>query len=62
MNLNIYYFINEFNKNEIEKLQPKISLIFRNYNKKNNPKELKELVANCKKNRQFSITYVISQH
>ena len=52
MNLNIYYFINEFNKNEIEKLQPKISLIFRNYDKKKNPTELKELVANCKKNRR----------
>ena len=52
MNFNIYYFINEFDKNEIEKLQPKISLIFRNYNKKNNPKELKQLVANCKKNRR----------
>ena len=52
MNLNIYYFINEFNKNEIEKLHPKISLILRNYDKKNNPIELKELVANCKKNRR----------
>ena len=52
MNLNIYYFINEFNKNEIEKLQPKISLIFRNYDRKKNPIELKELVTNCKKNRR----------
>ena len=52
MNLNIYYFINEFNKNEIEKLQPKISLIFRSYDKKNCPIELKQLVANCKKNRR----------
>ena len=52
MNLNIYYFINEFNKNEIEKLQPKISLIFRSYDKKNCPKELEQLVANCKKNRR----------
>ena len=39
MNLNIYYFINEFNKNEIEKLQPKISLILRNYDRKKNPIE-----------------------
>ena len=52
MNLNIYYFINEFNKNEIDKLPSKISLIFRNYNKKSNPIELKKLVANCKKNRR----------
>jgi len=52
MNLNIYYFINEFNKNEIEKLQPKISIIFRNYDKRNSPIELKQLVANCKKKRR----------
>ena len=35
MNFNIYYFINEFDKNEIEKLSTQISLIYRNYNKKN---------------------------
>ena len=52
MNLNIYYFINEFNKNEIEKLPPKISIIYRNYSKKSNPVELKRLVENCKKNRR----------
>ena len=52
MNLNIYYFINEFNKNEIEKLPSKISLIYRNYSKKNSPTELKKLVKNCKKNRR----------
>ena len=37
MNFNIYYFIDEFNKNEIEKLSTQISLIYRNYNKKNEP-------------------------
>ena len=52
MNLNIYYFIDEFNKNEIEKLSSKISLIYRNYDKKINPKELNELVAICKSNRR----------
>ena len=52
MNLNIYYFIDEFNKNEIEKLSSKISLIYRNYDKKINPKELEELVANCRNNRR----------
>ena len=52
MNLNIYYFIDEFNKNEIEKLSSKISLIYRNYDKKINPKELEELVLNCKNNRR----------
>ena len=52
MNLNVYYFINEFNKNEIEKLPSKISLIYRNYSKENNPTELKQLVKNCKKDRR----------
>ena len=52
MNLNIYYFIDEFNKNEIEKLSPKISLIYRNYEKINNAKELKKLVLFCKNKRR----------
>ena len=52
MYFNIYYFINEFNKNEIEKLSPKISLIYRNYDKKSSPSELKGLVNHCKKNRR----------
>ncbi len=52
MNIKYYYFIDEFSKNEIEKLSTKISLIFRNYNKKNNPVELKKLVMYCKNNRR----------
>ena len=52
MNFNIYYFINEFDKNEIEKLSTKISLIYRNYNKKNDPKELRKLVIHCRNNRR----------
>ena len=52
MNLNIYYFINEFDKNEIEKLPVQISLIYRNYNKKNDPQELKKLVIHCKNHRR----------
>jgi len=52
MNIKYYYFIDEFNKNEIEKLSSKISLIYRNYHKKNNPNELKKLVINCKINRR----------
>ena len=49
MNFNIYYFIDEFDRNEIEKLSSKISLIYRNYEKKSSSSELKKLVANCKK-------------
>ena len=52
MNIKYYYFIDEFNKNEIGKLSTQISLIYRNYNKKNDPRELKNLVVHCKKNRR----------
>ena len=52
MNIKYYYFIDEFNKNEIEKLSTQISLIYRNYNKKNDPNELKKLVIHCKNNRR----------
>ena len=52
MNIKYYYFIDEFNKNEIEKLSVQISLIYRNYHKKNDPKELKKLVIHCRNNRR----------
>ena len=52
MNIRYCYFIDEFNKNEIEKLPTQISLIYRNYNKKNDPLELKKLVIHCKNNRR----------
>ncbi len=50
MNIKYYYFIDEFNKNEIEKLSTQISLIYRNYHNKNNPEELRKLVIHCKNN------------
>ena len=52
MNIKFYYFINEFDKNEIEKLSSQISIIYRNYNKKNEPEELRKLVIYCKNNRR----------
>ena len=52
MNLNIYYFIDEFDKNEIEKLSSKISLIYRNYDNKCDFSELKKLVLYCKNKRR----------
>ena len=52
MNIKYYYFIDEFDKNEIEKLSTQISLIYRNYHKKNEPEELKKLVNHCKNNRR----------
>ena len=52
MNIKYYYFIDEFNKKEIEKLSSKISLIYRNYDKKKESIELKELVLFCKNKRR----------
>ena len=52
MNIRYYYFIDEFNKNEIEKLSTQISLIYRNYHKKCDSKELRKLVTHCKVNRR----------
>ena len=52
MNIRYYYFIDEFNKNEIEKLSAHIALIYRNYHKKNNPIEMRKLVIHCKINRR----------
>ena len=52
MDIKFYYFIDEFNKKEIEKLFSEISLIYRNYHKKNDPKELRKLVLHCKSNRR----------
>ena len=52
MNIKYYYFIDEFNKNEIEKLPTQISLIYRNYHKKNDPKELRKLIIHCKNNKR----------
>ncbi len=52
----IYYFIEEFNKQQIEKLNKNISLIYRNYKKKynfNEIEDLKKLCANQK--RKFYI-------
>ena len=52
MNIKYYYFIDEFNKKEIEKLPAQISLIYRNYHKRKKDKELRKLVDHCKNNRR----------
>jgi len=48
-NLKLYYFFSEFNKKHLLKINNKINLIFRNYNKKFNIKFYKELKAFCHK-------------
>ena len=48
----IYYYIDKFNKDEIDKLDRFISLIFRNYSNKINEKEMKDLTNFCRKQRR----------
>ena len=53
----IYYYIDKFNKDEIDKLNPLISIIYRNYTDKINIKEIKNLLNCCKKsNRKVYIS------
>ena len=40
---NIYYFIDEFNSDELTKLDKKINIIYRNYNKENNYNDIIEV-------------------
>jgi thiamine monophosphate synthase len=53
----IYYFINNFNSNEIKKLDIKISLIYRNYKDKLDLKVIKNIKKICcKQKRKFYIS------
>ena len=47
---NIYYFIDEYNKKELLKLDKKVSLIYRNYTKKNIDIDLLNIKEFCKNN------------
>ena len=56
-NLKIYYFIDEFNREEIQKLSRKIVLIYRNYNRNYNLNLIKKIKYFClKQNRKFYIS------
>ena len=48
----IYYYIDNFNKDEIDKLDRFVSIIFRNYSNKINEKEVKDLTNFCRKQRR----------
>ena len=48
----IYYYIDKFDKDEIHKLDKSINIIYRNYSKKFNTKDVLELVSLCKKQRR----------
>tara|TARA_B100001121_G_scaffold292524_1_gene294249 strand:+ start:665 stop:1198 length:534 start_codon:yes stop_codon:yes gene_type:complete len=55
-NFNIYYFIEQLNKKEIIKLNSKVNIIYRNYKKKPDFKELWEIKKLCiKTKRKFFI-------
>ena len=55
--LNIYYFINNFNSDEINKLNRNISLIYRNYEEKINLKVIKKIKEICSlQKRKFYIS------
>ena len=49
---NIYYFIEDFNSNEILSLDKKINIIFRNYKLKNKVPTIIKLKEFCKKNNR----------
>ena len=48
----IYYYIDKFNKDEIDKLDRSISVIYRNYSNKVNENDTKHLVNFCKSQRR----------
>ena len=48
INNEIYYFVNEFNKKKIKKLQKNINVIYRNYNNSYKEKEIIEYSRFCK--------------
>lgn len=48
----IYHFIDKFKENDLSKLNSKISIIFRNYEKKIDIALLKKIKASCKKDKR----------
>ena len=50
--MDIYYFTDKFEKSEIQSLNKKIHIIYRNYSEDNNELSIKKLVEFCKKNNR----------
>ena len=48
----IYYYIDKFDREEIYKLNKTINIIYRNYSRKFNTKEILQLVTFCKQQRR----------
>lgn len=49
----IFYFINEFKKNHLNKLNKNVSIIYRNYNKTYNESEVLEIKKYCLLNNRY---------
>ena len=50
--MDIYYFTDKFEKSEIQSLNKKIHIVYRNYSKGNHEFTVKKLVKFCKKNNR----------
>ena len=50
--MDIYYFTDKFEKSEIQSLNKRIHIIYRNYSEKNDEITIKKLVKFCKKNNR----------
>lgn len=55
----VFYFVDCFNKEELNKLNKKISIIYRNYKKKIDISEIEKIAIFCKKNK---IKFYLSNH
>jgi len=57
INLNVYHFIGDYKKGEIKNLDKKINIIYRNYNKPINEREIINIRNECRKaNKKFYIS------
>ena len=58
-NYNIYYFIDNFNKEEIFNLNKKINIIYRNYHQNKIEKTIKEINNFCKIIKENYLSQII---
>ena len=57
VNLQVYHFINSYKKGEIENLDKKINIIYRDYNKQIKESDIKNIRDECQKNgKKFYIS------
>ena len=57
VNLQVYHFINNYKKGEIESLDKKINIIYRDYNKQTRESDIKNIRDECKKSgKKFYIS------